>query len=424
MPRHNPVIKKRYLEIPAPSLSDTLGDYQRLLREIERETRYKEVEVDLSLLEGMGRILRDSDWKVTVTFSEIDSQVRLVNLEKGNTEKALYALSCDIGTTTLVMNLIDLNSGKTIESRTSNNPQRVHGADVTSRMIYCKKENGLRVLNELLIGELNLMIEQSCKLHEIRQNEISGLICAGNTIMAHIFLRLDPTTIRIEPYVPLTTLYPSTLAASLGIKINPHGVIKFLPCVSGYIGSDITAGILSTGLNESDNPILLIDIGTNGETVLGNRDWMVACSGSAGSAFEGCGLEFGMNAASGAIEGVTLREDGELRYKTIHNESPMGICGSGLIDLLAQMLKRNMIDRRGRINAGFKSPRIKETDAGLEFIIAFSDETQISKDITLTQADIDNLIRDKAALYAGSTILLKSMQMELGAALLERCRTY
>lgn len=412
MPVHTPAIKKIFLEIPEPSLSDTLGDCQRLLREIERTSGYKGVKVDLSLLEVMGKILRNSDWKVTVTFTEIDGQVQLVNLEKGHTEKSFYALACDIGTTTVVVTLINLFTGEIIDSKMGYNPQRVYGTDVTSRMMHCEEVGGLSELHDLLIDELNSIIEQLCKLHGISQTEISGLICAGNTIMAHIFFGLDPTNIRIGPYVPLTTFYPLISASDIGININPCGVIKFLPGVSGYLGGDITAGILSSGLNESDKTTLLIDIGTNGETVLGNRDWMVACSGSAGSAFEGCGLEFGMNAAPGAIEKITLEENGEIKYKTIGNESPKGICGSGLIELLVELLKYGVIDRRGKIDKESKSPMVGKSDTGYELVLVPASETQINKDIVLTQGNIDNLIRDKAALYAGSTILLKSMQME------------
>jgi uncharacterized 2Fe-2S/4Fe-4S cluster protein (DUF4445 family) len=407
----NPVIKKRYLEIPEPSLNDTLGDWQRLLREFKYKLGYKEVRVELSLLNDLSKILRDSNWKITTTFSEIDGCVQLINLEKNNQEATSFALSCDIGTTTLVMNLVDLNTGKAIDSKMNYNPQRAYGEDVTSRMMFCDEKGGLSKLHQLVVNELNSMIGYLCKSQGVNQDEINGLICAGNTIMTHILLGFDPRTIRKEPYVPLTTFYPLVLASQIGIKISPYGIVKCLPGVSGYIGGDITAGILSTRLNESDNTILLIDIGTNGETILGSKDWMVACSGSAGSAFEGCGLEFGMNATTGAIEKIVLKENGELNYKTLGNETPKGICGSGLIDLLAQLLECGVVNRQGKINKEFKSPRIRKTDVGFEFVIAWSTETQINKDIVLTQADIDNLIRDKAALYAGSTILLKSMQM-------------
>jgi uncharacterized 2Fe-2S/4Fe-4S cluster protein (DUF4445 family) len=412
MPNLNSVIKKRYVEIPKPSLSDTLGDWQRFLREFKNKLGYNEVSVDVSLLGSLGRVLREGNWKVTGTFSEIDGRIQLVNLEKGNTEARSHALACDIGTTTLVVNLVDVNSGKVIDSKTSYNPQRAYGEDVTSRMVHCDQEGGLNQLHQLVVDELNSMVDYLCKSQDIKQDEINGIVCAGNTIMIHILLGFDPRTIRKEPYVPLTTFYPPFLASQIGIKINPYGIIKCISGVSGYIGGDITAGVLSTRLNESNEIILFIDIGTNGETVLGSKDWIVACSGSAGSAFEGCGLEFGMNATSGAIEKITLRENGELNYETIGNESPKGICGSALIDLLAQLLESGIINRQGKINTQFKSSRIRKTDTGYEFVIAWKDETQISKDIALTQADIDNLIRDKAALYAGSTILLKSMQME------------
>ncbi|MCJ7646567.1 ASKHA domain-containing protein [bacterium] len=347
-----------------------------------------------------------------ITVSEIDGRIQLVNLEKGNTEARSYALACDIGTTTLVVNLVDLNSGKVIDSKTSYNPQRAHGEDVTSRMVHCDQEGGLSQLHQLVVDKLNSMVDYLDTSQGTKQDEINGMVCAGNTIMIHILLGFDPRTIRKEPYVPLTTFYPVILASETGIKINPYGITKCLPGVSGYIGGDITAGVLSTGLNESNEIILFIDIGTNGETVLGSKDWIVACSGSAGSAFEGCGLEFGMNATSGAIEKITLRENGELNYETIGNESPKGICGSALIDLLAQLLEVGIINRQGKINPEFKSSRIRRTVLGYEFVIAWGGETQINKDIVLTQGDIDNLIRDKAALYAGSTILLKSMQME------------
>jgi len=252
---------------------------------------------------------------------------------------------------------------------------------------------------------------------------ITAIVIAGNTIMVaqpatimmHLLLSLDPSSIRRDPYVPATAVFPVLMAVEVGLNIHPGALLYLFLVASGYVGGDVTAGLLATGIAEHEALSILVDIGTNGETVsacaagaagrLDNRDFLLACSGSAGSAFEGCGLEWGMAAQPGAIDRVWM-ENGRLSYRTVAGELPRGICGSGLIEALGTFLQADMIDRNGKVNLSAPYTRGGETHP--EVILAPAGETAVGRDIALRQADIENLIRDKAALYAGSRILLAS----------------
>ncbi|GAI14962.1 unnamed protein product, partial [marine sediment metagenome] len=222
------------------------------------------------------------------------------------------------------------------------------------------------------------------------------LVCAGNTTMVHFLLGLDPALIRKEPYIPACTSPPPIRAAEVGIKINPRGLLYCLPSIASWVGADVTAGILATGLYEAEELTMLIDIGTNGEIVIGNKDWMICCSASAGPAFEGSGVTCGMRAAEGAIEKVNITKEREVSYTTIGNTKPRGICGSGLIDLVAELFTSGFIDRSGRLNS-YKGKRVRERNGELEFVLISADQSATGEDLVITQPDIDSLIRAKAA---------------------------
>jgi len=229
--------------------------------------------------------------------------------------------------------------------------------------------------------------------------------------MTHFLLGFDPSHLRKEPYIPVCTHPPAVRAAEVGIKINPRGLLYTLPSIASWVGADITAGILTTGIYQQEDLSMLIDIGTNGEIVIGCRDWMVCCSASAGPAFEGSGVKNGMRAGEGAIERLEITNQGKLHYTTIGGGKPRGICGSGLIDILAQLFKTGFIDRSGHLQRGMDG-RVRENNGELEFLVVPGSQTTIGNDIVITQSDIENLLRAKAAIFAGVNILTKSLNMD------------
>jgi len=407
MVRPGPVVTGLYVELPPPTLSDTMGDLQRLLRSIKQVTGVDQVKVELPALKGLGEKLRSNGWKARVVLADTGEGPRLLAVDTAPETSRLLGLAVDVGTTTLVADLVDLSTGQVLASCTHYNPQRRVGTDVTSRLIYAEEPGGLEEMHRDVVAELNAMVAGLANQAQVKPADIWGAVEAGNSIMTHILLGLDPTTIRREPYVPLTTDYPPVEAGRLGLNINPAGLVMCLPSASGYVGGDITAGLLATGVREAETLTVFVDIGTNGETALGNRDWLMACSGSAGSAFEGCGIQFGMYAAPGAIEGIEVYPGGEVRYRTVGNLPPRGLCGSGLIELLSSLMKAGFINRQGKLQKA-AGPRVREGLEGWEFVVVPGPEAAEGRDIVLTQVDLDNLIRDKAALFAGSFILLQN----------------
>lgn len=406
----DPLVRKVSLRVDAPSLDDTTSDWERLQRALHPRFPDRPFHIGLGALRELGPALRQGDWQVTVTLAEGDGALSVIRVEAGDATGRAFGLAVDVGTTTVSVELLDLNRGVGLGSHLEYNGQIPYGIDVTSRMLHAeKRKDGLTQLRGAVLGTLNEMIVDLAAEHGVRPDEILALVVAGNTIMAHLLLGVNPTSIRREPYVPGTTIFPILTAGEVGLAIHEAAMVYLLPAVSGYVGGDITAGLLATGIADEEPLSILIDIGTNGETVLGNREWLVACSGSAGSAFEGCGLEWGMNATAGAIERVWV-EDGHIGYQTIGGEKPQGICGSGLIDALGSFLLAGIIDRSARIQLG--APGVRRGENYAEVVLAPAAETAVARDIVLTQANIENLLRDKAALYAGSRILLNNVGLE------------
>ncbi len=398
--------------VDPPTLADTASDRARLERALHPHLGGQAAHFTLSALRALGSALRRGNWQVTVTLAEVEGAPWIVAVEPGEARSRCLGLAVDVGTTTVSMELIDLVDGPSLGTRMTYNGQRAFGADVTSRLIHAEKPGGLAELHEAVVTTLNALIDHLTDETGTSRNDIWAVACAGNTIMAHLLLGLDPTAIRREPYVPITTVFPSVRAGDVGLRLADEAILYALPAISGYLGGDITAGLLATGIADEEPLSILIDIGTNGETVLGNRDWLMACSGSAGSAFEGCGLEWGMNATAGAIERVWV-EDGNIRYRTVGGERPRGICGSGLIEALGCFLSAGIIDRTGKANS--KAPAVRQGEYHPEIVLAPAPETAVGRDITLRQPDIENLIRDKAALYAGSRILLANVGLSFEA---------
>lgn len=409
--KYDPLVQKLYLELPKTTLQDNLADHLRFYREIRRKRKIPIMQSGLKVLRILPKILRESKGKVTATIGIRGETTEVIQIEKGDTTEESYGLAVDVGTCTVVAHLVNLNNSQTIDAEATYNSQRVYGEEVTRRIIYAELK-GPDKLREAIVNDINNLISTLISRNKIKLNDVMTLVCAGNTTMVHLLLGLDPSQIRREPYIPACTSPPPIRAAEVGIKINPRGLLYTLPSISGWVGGDITAGILATGINEVKSLTMLIDIGTNGEIVLGSKEWMVCCAASAGPAFEGSGVKHGMRAAAGAIEKVETLADGKVKYSTIGGVKPKGICGSGLIDVMAELFKAGFINRSAKLSPEASS-RIREKNGELEFILVPASETQIGEAIVLTRADIENLIRAKAAIFAGADILVKSMDLEL-----------
>ena len=416
--RHDPLVKKLYLELPRPTLQDNLADQERLFREIRRYLNVPLMQMGLKVLQSLPEVVRRSDWKVTATLGRRGGTTELIQVEPGDRAGAgrNFGLAVDVGTSTVVAHLVDLATSQTIDAEACYNSQLPFGEEVTRRIIYAERE-GLKPLNEAIVSDINNLISALVSRNRVELHDVTTLVCAGNTTMLHLLLGLDPSHLRKSPYIPTATTPPPVRAAEVGIKINPRGLLYTMPNIGSWVGGDITAGILATGLYQMEGLTMFIDIGTNGEIVLGNREWMLACSTSAGPAFEGSGVKCGMKASRGAIERVEISPEGYIRYRTIGGIRPKGLCGSGLIDAVAGLFQAGYIDRSGQLLLDLdldSSPqaRVRERDGQLEFLLVPAGRTETGKEIVITQPDIENLLRAKAAIYAGAKILLKSMGLE------------
>jgi uncharacterized 2Fe-2S/4Fe-4S cluster protein (DUF4445 family) len=407
-----PLVQKIYMELQEPSNEDNIGDSDRIVRELKRKTKYTSYERSLGCLRGVGAKLRDNNWKVTATIARQHNGWKILDIEAGDTSDNNYGLAIDVGTTTVVAQLLHLNSGKVIGTEGTHNLQSNYGEDVITRIAFaCGKDQGLPELHKAIIKNINDLIGSLCKKNQIDANDITAIVAAGNTTMSHLLLGIMPCSIRLAPYVPTTYSFPQIKARDIDIDIHPEGIVETLPDVASYVGGDIVSGVLACGIADKTEIKALIDIGTNGEIALGNNDWIVCCSASAGPAFEGGGVSCGMRAIRGAIQKVEIT-DGMVQYRTIQKAKPRGLCGSGLIDCIYELVKNRIIDQQGHYNLSVKNDRIVMRDDEPQFIVAFSDETESGEDITFKESDISNLIRSKGAVFAA----IKSLADYVGIA--------
>ena len=410
---HAPLVEKFYLQLPKPDFDDKISDLERVCRGIEEKTGRAPVRTGLSNIRHLGELLRASDWKVTVAVSRRDVCAEIVSIEPQDRSEKNYGLAFDIGTTTISGQLVDLNKNKVLGTKATYNRQATFGSDVITRIIYAQAKDGLEKLHHAVVDCMNEMIETLCEEHSIDLNDVTCICAAGNTTMMHLLLRVDPTYIRQEPYVPTANFFSSFKAADAGLKINPHGLLYCIPGVASYVGGDITSGIVACDMHKSKDLNILIDIGTNGEIALGNSEWLISCAASAGPAFEGSGMSAGLRATRGAIQEVRIKDkDLNVEYKTIGHDKPRGICGSGYIDLLCELLKHGVLDKNGKLNTEIKNRRLRPSEFGHEFVVAFEEESATGADIVITDADLDNLKRAKAAIYSGISILVRHMDLD------------
>ncbi len=409
---HSPLATKLYLELPKPSLEDKISDLERLYRRIREIKDLPIMQTGLSNLKELGELLHDADWKVTVTLGNRNDTVEIVLVEPGDTSGKNFGLCFDIGTTTVSAQLVDLNTKQVLGTKATYNKQAVFGSDVITRIIYAKEEDGLEQLHQAVTADMNEMAQELVREHNVDLNDLTCVVCAGNTTMIHLLLRVDPSYIRREPYAPVFNFAPVLRAAEAELRINPRGLLACVPGVASYVGGDVVAGVLSCGLYKKKDLSLLIDIGTNGEVVLGNSEFLISAAASAGPAFEGSGVSSGMRATKGAIQKVRIKPQSlEVSYSVIGEVKSLGICGSGYIDLIAQLLLAGVLDKNGKIKA-IKNKRIRDTEFGREFVLSFKDQSGSGKDIAITEPDIENLKRAKAAIYSATSILLRHMGLD------------
>jgi len=402
----SPLISKVFLELPLPDLANNTADHQRVCEGLHRAMKSNLMQMGLKIIKMLPRILRENDYRITATVGLRKEIAEVMNIEGGDHSGKNYLVVVDMGTSTVVAHLVDADRCETLDGKACFNSQGVYGREVTGRMIASEKR-GITELQRLLCEDINKLIEGLSRDNGIALKDIAGVVCAGNTAMGHFLLGLPVENIRRLPYVPVSIAPPPLRAAEVGIEINPRGLLYLLPGISGWVGSDLTAGILATGLHRSDDLSLLVDIGTNGEIIIGNREWLISCSASAGPALEGASVVCGMRAESGAVEKV-FSENGNIEFRTIGGEDPLGLCGSGIIDLIAVLLEEEIIDRNGKI-VGING-RTDEVDGIGRFIL--TRKSGGGREIYLTETDIENVITAKAAIFAALKILLTRLELD------------
>jgi len=412
---YEPLTQKVYLELKKPSPEDNASDMDRITRELRKKTQYRDFEISLRCLQGLALKLRNNDWTATATLARHGDLRRILQIEPGDTTEKNYGLAVDVGTTTVVAQLIHLKSGNVLGVAGSHNLQARFGEDVISRMIYaCGKEGGLHPLHQAIIENINHLIKSLSTEKGVNPLDITAVVASGNTTMSHMLLSLIPCSIRVDPYVPTANTYPQVRARELGIDIHPEGIVELVPGVASYVGGDIVAGIIACGMADRPEVRALIDVGTNGEIAVGNNEWMVCCSASAGPAFEGGGIKHGMRATRGAIEKLVI-SDGQVQYKSIGKGKVKGICGSGLIDVLYELARNYLIDGEGKFHFSPQDKRFVEKDGEIQFTLAPADETETGHEIVITQPDISHLIRSKGAVYAAIKSLMDYVGLKFEA---------
>jgi uncharacterized 2Fe-2S/4Fe-4S cluster protein (DUF4445 family) len=395
----SPLIKTASLDIPAPTLDNNMSDLERLKTSLE-ESGTKDITFSHGFVSSLSGSIRGAERKFNFGYTDRSEAVYL----KPATNKNRYGIAVDIGTTTIVLYLVQLEDGRVIDVGSTYNSQIRFGDDVITRIVYATEGGGLEDLRDTVVGDLNTLLTPLAERHNILIQDIESAVIAGNTTMAHLFWGLNPAYIREEPYTPTLNTFPLWAANTAKLDINSQSPVYTVPCIASYIGGDIVAGVLASKMHRDSALSLFMDIGTNGEIVLGNSEWLVTAACSAGPCFEGSGIRHGMRATEGAVESVVIDPRTlEPVLGVIGNGRPAGICGSGMIDALTEMFLTGIIDQKGRLVRGLNTERIRDGFEGPEFVL-YKDTR---REILLTEVDIENIVRAKAAIFAGISLLLK-----------------
>ncbi|MCG6908566.1 MAG: ASKHA domain-containing protein [Deltaproteobacteria bacterium] len=415
----DPMIKEINLTLQPPTLEDSVSDLDRLNRGLKKAgCDISRMNVGLNVMRELSNAMRHENWKVKATVIRKKCSNEILKVAPGNGNEKSLGLAVDVGTTSIVVYLVDMGDGSILAATSGHNKQAACGDDVINRII-CAEKNGVNKLSGMVLSTINNLIGEALESAESDYRQIKNVVLSGNTTMTHLLLKIEPRYIRREPYIPTASEFPFFKAGEIGIKADPIAAVFIMPGPASYVGGDIVSGMLYSGLHREEPLTLFIDVGTNGEIVLGNRDWLMTAACSAGPAFEGGGIRWGMRAEEGAIEKITIDPDTRApSYETVENAPARGICGSGMIDLISEMLLKGIIDPNGKFKLDESHPRMKRENDQKAYIIAPMQDTQMDEDIIFTETDINSLMMSKAAVYAGFTVLLN--QAGLDFAMVDR----
>ncbi|MEJ5357318.1 MAG: ASKHA domain-containing protein [Desulfobacterales bacterium] len=414
--RIEPLAREVAVELSPPTLEDAVSDLDRLQRGLKRAgCEVERLTVGLSVLRDLANIMRQSRWQVSVTVLRRRFFPEVLEVRPAEPREPSLGLAVDLGTTTIVVYLVDMADGRILAASSGHNRQAACGDDVINRIV-CAEKDGVRKLSEMALATVNGLIGETLEAAGARAHQVKNAVIAGNTIMTHLLLAIEPRWIRRAPYIPVASEYPVLKAAEIGLTAHPGAAVFLMPGPASYVGGDIVAGILFSGLHREDPLTLFIDVGTNGEIVLGNREWMMTAACSAGPAFEGGGIRWGMRAEAGAIEAVRIHpQTWEPEIRTVGGEPPRGICGSGMIELMAEMLAAGIVDRSGAFAADRPHPRLRRLRDEWVYVLVPAAESPLEEDLTFSASDLRNLLYSKAAVYAGLRTLLREAGLEASA---------
>jgi uncharacterized 2Fe-2S/4Fe-4S cluster protein (DUF4445 family) len=388
------------LALDAPSLKDNTADADRLLRALNRRLNTDAVQIDLELARRLPELLRQHRYRIRCILWKNRQRWQLLEVTGAEDTRIAAGVAVDLGTTRVELRLVDLVTARTLAETSFANPQEALGPDILTRIHFAEKKDGLAELNRLIVGSLNRAIAGLCDRRQIQPEQIYALAVAGNTTMTHFFMGLESRWIIREPYIPAINQPGIERAAALGLEVHPQARVLIFPNIGSYFGGDLIAGILYSGIHQKAQTGILVDVGTNAEVVLGNENWLIACAGAAGPALEGGVTRMGMTAGPGVIDRISVQPHTlEFNIHTIDDLPPTGICGSGIIDLAAQLFLSGMIDIRGKLVPAVCGPRIKKIDSQLHLVVVPAEKSAAGTDLTISQVDLDSLIRSKAAMY-------------------------
>ncbi|MBW1975572.1 MAG: DUF4445 domain-containing protein [Deltaproteobacteria bacterium] len=411
----DPVVKQIEFDLEKPSLDDNTADWDRLTRFLKKKGFWP-IDVATKRLGELAYAVRACDYRGKVRLAFRRHSWEVLDIFPLDFNRPAIGAAFDLGTTRIALYLVDLLNGEILKTTSVPNPQIPYGEDILTRIVYARTIDKLRELHSLLIGCFNDTLRSNLDELGMDRGSVVALSVAGNTTMSHFFTCLDPSNICKEPYIPVVNRFPLFRASDFGLWANERAFLYVFPNVGSYFGGDIIAGIIASGMHRRDEVSMLIDVGTNAEVVLGNRDWMIACAGAAGPALEGGVVERGMMAAPGAIDMVRIDpETLELTYHVIGDEKPIGICGSGLIDLIAEMFQAGLLTIQGKINTKLKkrTNRIVDTEDGTAFVVAFANETGDGRDLVVTDIDIGILLKSKAAMFTILNVICRKVGLDV-----------
>ncbi|NNF98792.1 MAG: DUF4445 domain-containing protein [Desulfobacteraceae bacterium] len=388
------------IRLPEPSLKDNTADVERLIRALRDYVGADMVDVDIDVMRALPQVIRTGDTAIRCVLIKDRSRWLVVHAAADVEIHRLCGTAIDLGTTQVVMRLMDLATGEPMAEVSFNNPQTTVGPDVLARIHHADSKSGGKHLTTLIIDGINAHLESLCRDTGIDPSDVHLVSVAGNTAMTHLFLGLPSRWIIREPYIPASNRPGLLKAVDIGIRAGPSARVVVFPNVGSYFGGDLVAGILYSGLHRSSEVGILVDVGTNAEVVLGNRDWMMACAGAASPALEGGVSKIGMPAGDGVIDRVQAESgNGGFAVSTIGDLPPIGICGSGVIDLAAALFSKGKIDIRGKLNPDACGDRFRTIDGQNHFVLVSGEASETGEDLCFSQTDLDSLVRSKAAMY-------------------------